>query len=331
LPSLIAGEPLNKSVEDRRVDLKKNLLSLRTLLGFAVGAAVFYYFFRNFDFSSAKETLSDARWHFFLMAALIYYISIPLRGLRWRIQMQPMGIDIGYKPLTHYYFLSMFANVILPARLGDIYRAYLAKRNHKLSISTSLGVFFSERIFDLVVISIFVLFSGAYFWKAILGTREGDYLLFGFMAVILLIVFFMAALAGLPRLLRFFPAKLAEKLERFHRGLFRYPSRIPVILGMTAFIWLCEALRLYFVFLALGADAGFILALFVSQASLIIMSVPLSPAGLGFVELLMLKALSLAGLSSDLAGALTIADRLISYWSVMALGGLCYLFSTRIR
>jgi uncharacterized protein (TIRG00374 family) len=322
---------LNNSVEDKRVDLKKNILSLRTLLGFAVGAAVFYYFFRNFDFSSARDTLSGARWHFILVAALFYYISIPLRGLRWRLQMQPMGIDIGYKPLTHYYFLSMFANVILPARLGDIYRAYLAKRNHKLSISTSLGVFFSERIFDLVVISAFVLFSGAYFWKSIVGTREGDYLVFGFMAVILLMVFFIAALAGLPRLLGIFPAKLAEKLERFHRGLFRYPSRIPIILGMTAFIWICEALRLYFVFLALDANASFILALFVSQASLIIMSVPLSPAGLGFVELLMLKALSLAGLSSDLAGALTIADRLISYWSVMAFGGLCYLFSTRVR
>lgn len=322
---------MNNSIEEKRVDLKKNLLSLRTLLGFLVGGAVFYYFFRNFDFSSAGETLSGARWHFFLIAAFFYYISIPIRGLRWRIQMQPMGIDINYKPLTHFYFLSMFANVILPARLGDIYRAYLAKRNHKLSISMSLGVFFSERIFDLTVISIFVLFSGAYFWRAIIGSREGDYLVFGFMAVILLMALFVAALAGLPHLLRFLPRKLAEKLERFHQGLFRYPSRIPILLGMTAIIWICEALRLYFVFLALGANAGFILALFVSQASLILMSVPLSPAGLGFVELLMLKALSLAGLPAALAGALTIADRLISYWSVMALGGLCYLFSTRIR
>jgi len=327
----MSGEPLNNSVEDKRVDLKKNLLSLRTLLGFLVGGAVFYYFFRNFDFSSARATLSGARWGFFIMAVVSYYLSIPLRGLRWRVQMLPMGIDIGYRPLTHYYFLAMFANVILPARLGDIYRAYLAKRNQKLSISMSLGVFFSERIFDLTVISVFVLFSGAYFWRAIIGSREGDYLIFGFMAVVLLLAFFIAALTGLPHLLRFFPAKLAEKLERFHQGLFRYPSRIPVILGLTALIWLLEACRLYFVFLALGANAGFILALFISQASLIIMSVPLSPAGLGFVELLMLKALSLAGLSPDLAGALTIADRLISYWSVMAAGGLCYLFSARVR
>jgi len=319
------------SVENKQVELKKSFFSLRTLLGFAVGAAVFYYFFRNFDIAGARETLSGAKWHFFVIGALCFYISIPLRGLRWRLQMQPMGIDIDYRPLTHYYFLAMFANVILPARIGDIYRAYLAKRNQKISMSMSLGVFFSERIFDLVVISAFVIFSGAYFWKAIIGTREGDYLIFSFLAVTLIIVLFIAALGGLPHLLKFMPAKPAEKLDRFHKGLFRYPTRIPIILGMTILIWLCEAIRLYFVFLALGANAGFVLALFVSQASLVIMSVPLSPAGLGFVELLMLKVLSLSGLSSELAGALTISDRLISYWSVMAFGGLCYLFSTRIR
>jgi uncharacterized membrane protein YbhN (UPF0104 family) len=328
---LIAGEGLTNSVENGRVDLRKNIFSLRTLLGFIVGAAVFYYFFRNFEFGAAIVAISETRWHFLVMAALIFYMSIPLRGLRWRMQMVPIGYIIDFRPLTHYYFLSMFANALLPARMGDVYRAYLAKRNREISISMSLGVFFSERVFDLVVISVFVLISGVYFWRAVAGTREGNYLILAFMAVMLILVFFIAALFGLPRLLRFMPAKITGKLERFHRGLFRYPARIPAILGMTVLIWLCEALRLYFVFLALGINAGFPLALFISQAALIIMAVPISPAGLGFVELLMLKVLAFAGLPSGLAGALTILDRLISYWSVLAFGGLCYLFSTRVR
>ena len=245
--------------------------------------------------------------------------------------MKPIGIDVDCKPLTHYYFLSMFANVILPARIGDIYRAYLTKRNRDIPISMSLGVFFSERIFDLLIISILVIFSGAYFWKEILGTREGGYLLYAFGAVVIIILLFIVALFGMPYLSRFAPAKLKGQLDRFHQGLFRYPSYIPIIVAMTFLIWICEAFRLYFVFLALGANAGFLLAVFISQASLIIMTLPLSPAGLGFVELLMLKVLSLSGLATDLAGALTISDRLISYWSVMAVGGICYLFSTRVR
>jgi uncharacterized protein (TIRG00374 family) len=322
---------LEKSVESKKIDLKKNLFSLRTLLGFAVGAVVIYYFFRNFDLRAAMEALSGIKWHFLIIAVISFYLSIPLRGLRWRLQMLPIGYSVDYRPLTHYYFLSMFANALLPARIGDIYRGYLAKRNQRLSISMTLGVIFSERVFDLVVISSFVLISGIYFWKAISGSKEGDYLVLAFMAVMLIIAFFIAALFGLPYISRLLPSKITDKLDRFHQGLFRYPSRIPVILAVTILIWLCEALRLYFVFLALEVNAGFLLALFISQAALIIMAVPISPAGLGFVELLMLKVLSFAGLASGLAGALTILDRLISYWSVLAFGGLCYLLSTRVR
>ncbi len=318
-------------MENERLNLKKNLFSLRTLSGFAVGGIIFYYFFKNFNFQSAIETLSEAKWHFVLLGAIFYYISIPIRGLRWRLQLKPVGHNISYRPLTHYYYLSMFANAILPARMGDLYRAYLAKKNQSVSMSMSLGVFFSERVFDLVVISILVIFSGTFYWSVISGTREGDYLVFGFMAVLLILVFFIASLRGLPYLVKFAPEKIKDKLERFHKGLFKYPAQLPVILGATILIWLCEALRLYFVFLAFGVDAGFLMALFVSQASLILMAVPISPAGLGIVELLMLKILSLSGISPDLAGALTITDRLISYWSVVGFGGLCYLFSARLR
>ena len=176
---------MTNTVANGGVDLKKNLFSLRTLLGFAVGAVVVYYFFRNFDFHAAMETMSGVKWYFLVIAVISFYISIPLRGLRWRLQMLPIGIAVDYRPLTHYYFLSMFANALLPARIGDLYRAYLARRNRDISISLSLGVFFSERVFDLVVISAFVLISGVYFWKAVVGTREGNYLILAFMAVML--------------------------------------------------------------------------------------------------------------------------------------------------
>lgn len=100
---------------------------------------------------------------------------------------------------------------------------------------------------------------------------------------------------------------------------------------MTLLIWLSEALRLYLVFLAFNINAGFLMAVFISQASLILMSIPLSPAGLGLVEILMLKILSASGLSLATAGAITLTDRIISYWSLVASGSIAYLFSPRVR
>ncbi len=322
---------LQESVDGKPIGLRQNLFRLRTLVGFAVAAAVIYLFLKNFDPKAALSSISLAKWHFFLLAFAVYYLSLPLRGGRWGIFLKPAGHTIDYRSLTHYYFLSWFANALLPARIGDLYRAYLLKKNKDVSISLSLGVLFSERMFDLVITAALVAFSGIYFWSILQGSSEGDYLIFGFMAVLLVSVFFIALIGGLPHLLRFAPERWRSRLERFHSGLFRSPSLLPIIVLMTLLIWLSEALRLYFVFLAFGVNAGFLMALFISQASLILMAVPISPAGLGLVEILMLKILASTGISSDMAGALTIMDRIISYWSLLALGGIGYLLSARQR
>ena len=322
---------MQESVDGKPVGLRENLFRWRTLVGFAVAAAVIYLFLKNFDLKTALSFIPRAKWHFLLMAFAVYYMSLPLRGGRWSIFLKPAGQSISYPPLTHYYFLSWFANALLPARIGDLYRAHLLKKNQGVSISLSLGVLFSERVFDLVITAALVAFSGVYFWSILQGSSERDYLIFGFMAVLLVSVFFVALIAGFPHLLRFTPERWRPRLERFHSGLFRSPSLLPIIVVMTLLIWLSEALRLYFVFLAFGVNAGFLMALFISQASLILMAVPISPAGLGLVEILMLKILASTGISSDMAGALTIMDRIISYWSLLALGGIGYLLSARQR
>jgi len=317
--------------QENKIDILKNLFSLRTLLGFAVGAFIIYFFLRNFELAKALTTLSQIKLHYFLLATVIYYLSLPIRGWRWGLLMRPAGIEIETKPLTHYYFLSWFANSLLPARIGDIYRAYLLKKNKKVSISMSIGVLFSERIFDLVLVSSLVIISGSYYWGLLIGTSEGDFLIFGLMAVLLLFVFFIAAVGGLPYLIRFVPERFRDKIERFRKGLFRSPGKLPVVILATLAIWLSEALRLFLVLQAFGVDTGFFMALFVSQASLIVMAVPLSPAGLGIVELLMLKVMASSGLAPEMAGAITIADRIISYWSLLVFGAITYIFSPRVR
>ncbi len=320
-----------EKIENKKVGLKENLLSIRTLLGFAVAAIVIYIFLKNFDLSTALKSLSKAKWPYFILSILVFYISLPLRGGRWGVLLKPAGHKIGYYPLSHYYFLSWFANAVLPARIGDIYRAYLLKKNKEVPLSLSFGVLFSERVFDLAIAAILVVFSGTYFWSLISGTSEANYLTYGLIVIGLIILVFAATIFAMPQIIKLVPEKWKGKLVSFKTGLFKSPSLFPLIVLMTLAIWMTEALRLYFVFLAFDINAGFLVAIFISQASLILMSIPLSPAGLGLVELLMLKILTTVKISPDIAGAITISDRLISYWSLLLIGGICYLLSSRVR
>ncbi len=123
------GGYVNEVSTYRGIGIKENLLKPRTYLGFAVAAAVIYIFFRNFDFSTALASIADAKVSFLLLAVAVFYVSLPLRGARWGSLLRPSGVDINSGSLSHYYFLSWFANALLPARIGDIYRAYLLKKN----------------------------------------------------------------------------------------------------------------------------------------------------------------------------------------------------------
>lgn len=160
----------------KTVGIKENLLKPRTYLGFAVAAVVIYIFFNNFDLSAALANIADAHVGYLLLATVVFYASLPLRGARWGSLLRPAGVNVGVGPLTHYYFLSWFANAILPARIGDIYRAYLLKKNKSVPISLSLGVLFSERVIDLAVTAVLVVVSGAYFRAVLKNLPESSYL-----------------------------------------------------------------------------------------------------------------------------------------------------------
>jgi len=59
-----------------------------------------------------------------------------------------------------YLSIGYFANLLLPARLGDVARAYLAARSLGISTLVTLGTVVVERVSDTAVILIVVLVAG---------------------------------------------------------------------------------------------------------------------------------------------------------------------------
>ena len=61
--------------------------------------------------------------------------------------------------LGQIIFLSWFANCVVPAKLGDAYRAYLLKKDANVGFSKTIGTILAERIIDMIIL--FVLLAGA--------------------------------------------------------------------------------------------------------------------------------------------------------------------------
>ncbi len=96
-----------------------------------------------------------------------------------------------------------------------------------------------------------------------------------------------------------------------------------------------ESLRLYFVIQALGfpdVTLGLSGVVFVALIGSLLTAVPLSPAGLGIVEAGIVGILTVAyGVPLPEATAIALLDRVISVFSVIVLGSIAYVLSSKPR
>ncbi len=241
--------------------------------------------------------------------------------------------------LIEAIYLSWFVNCIVPAKLGDAYRSFLLKRDCNISFSRSIGTIFAERILDIVVLFGLLLASGLLIGSRILGQNT---LLLGLGAVMVVVIIIgLVVLARRPQLfLRFLPHRFHDLFLKFQHGTvtsFRRET-LPQVLLLTGMVWLMEGGRLYFITRAIdahgkdGQPIGISVVIFLALASSLLTTLPITPAGLGFVEGVMFGVLSQviypAASAQAQAGAITVLDRLINYWSIVLIGIIVYIIST---
>jgi uncharacterized protein (TIRG00374 family) len=87
-----------------------------------------------------------------------------------------------------------------------------------------------------------------------------------------------------------------------------------------------EASRVFLVALALDVHISFELAIFVGLMAALLTTLPFTPAGLGVVEVATVSVLKWVDVPVDLAGAVALLDRIITYWGLIAVGALIYLY-----
>ncbi len=104
---------------------------------------------------------ADPAW--LLAAFVVYYLGFPVRGYRWSLLLRGIGAKVRVRDSTEIIFVSWLVNSVVPAKLGEVYRAWLLKINYPVSLSATFGTIFIERMFD--IFAIVILGLGAAFWS----------------------------------------------------------------------------------------------------------------------------------------------------------------------
>ena len=324
------------------LSLGRRLRQPKTILSLVLPIILLVLVFRvvlNINVDDLISGIRQANPLLLLAAFVVFYAGFPLRGLRWALLLRGSGFRIGLRDATEILFLSWLVNCLVPAKLGDVYRAYLLKLNSPVSLSRTLGTVFIERILDLFAISVLGLAAG--FWSFRTGLPTQIQIVFG-IAVGVVVV-----LAGLLLTLRNFgrqilvrlpvPHRVVELYDRFEEGVFGAVGlrHLPPLIVLTGLIWATEAMRLYLVVAALGfpdVELGISGAFFVALIGSLLTAVPLSPAGLGIVELGVVGVLTAAyGVPGNEATTIALVDRTISVLSIIVIGSIAYSISGKRR
>ncbi len=245
---------------------------------------------------------------------------------------------VGVKDSTEILFLSWLVNCLVPAKLGDLYRAYLLKINADVSARRTFGTMFIERILDLFAIAILGLAAG--FWSF----RSGFPPEIQFVAVLGIGV--IVVLAGLPvrrcatsaarssgKLP--LPDRVARVLRPVRGGRVRCDQpadRSGPLAILTVMIWVTEGLRLWLVIQALGLPGRLDRDLRRVLRRLHRVAAHRRPAQPGRPRHRSSSgwsgcSRSPTGCRTQEATTIVLVDRLISVFSIIVIGSILYLVS----
>ena len=123
---------------------------VRLGLGALVGATLLVVILARVDLASVAAVIAGASVPALALAVAIVLLDLVIRGLRWQGLIAGLGTEGRARlPLaTAYLTIGYLANVLLPARLGDLARAYLAGAAFRLPRLATLGTIVVERVAD---------------------------------------------------------------------------------------------------------------------------------------------------------------------------------------
>jgi glycosyltransferase 2 family protein len=338
-PAPMAGvpAPLESEPSAEQMALTRRLIQPRTILSILIPFAIIVAFvsLNSAQLSKVPSLILAANPALVLAAFLVFYAGFPLRGKRWSTLLEGTGEHVSTKDSTHIIFLSWLVNCVVPAKLGDVYRAYLLKINSTASLSRTFGTVFIERVLDLFAIAILGLAAG--YWSFRSGLPPAIQIVFGIGVVVVVVLAFALftmrnfgrrIIVALP-----LPHQVLDLYDRFEEGVFGalVARHLPKLGFLTGLIWMTEGLRLFLVIQALGFEdvsLGLSGAVFVALIGSLLTAVPLSPAGLGIVEAGVVGVLHVAyGVPLPEATAIALLDRVISVFSIIVFGSIAYMLS----
>ena len=295
-----------------------------TYLSIAVAVAILIFAATMVDLRKVWHEIIACDKRFIVIGAVAHYATYIVRGMRWRRCLNHLPVKAGNGKFALLVFFYNFVDNLVPAKLGDVYAAHLARINFRIRRSAALGSIVFLRMIDawiilmLASLSSWILFSDRLPPAVIWSLTGGGIIAVGATSIMLVFFFFKKKLPG------WIPAKVRQMIGAFQTSMWPRAKELLPISLLTVVIWALETAWIFSLTLAFGLRIGSAEAIFLTMIPLLASGFPITPSGAGVVEITLFSCLRVVGISVPIAGSLTIVNRFIDYWLHIVLGVLTW-------
>lgn len=285
-------------------------------LGIIISIIFLYLFFRKVDFHGLWDALREVNYLYLIPVLLFNSLGFIIRAERWKYLLNPVK-RIGIMSLFSATIIGFAANNLLPARLGEIVRAYVIGRKENISKSSAFATIVVERFFDGLMVILFIFFLLTFFPFSEGDTRgrlrgAGIILSLTFIGGILFMVLLKYQTAriikSIDRFLSPLPERFSEKvldiLRSFSDGLgvIRHGRSIVLIFIYSLIIWILSIIAIYSLLPAFAIKGlPLVASMFILVAVSFGVAIPSAPGYVGTFHFACAAGLILLGVDSNVA------------------------------
>jgi uncharacterized protein (TIRG00374 family) len=306
------------------------LRSWKLWIGVVISLVFLVIAFRGLDLASFWEALRDANYWWLLPGIGVYFVMVWVRTWRWRSMLAHIK-PIPTARLFPVVVIGYMGNNVYPLRAGEVLRSYVLRRNEGVAMSASLATVVLERLFDGLVMLLFVFVTlpfapmpPVFRWLVIACSA-----LFG----VALLVFML--LAARPERMSRLYAYLVDRLlpagvrpvvhglfDKFIVGLqsLRSPREMLTILFTTVLIWLGETLKYWFVMHAFPFQVPFTVLMLMTAVVNLFTTIPSTPGYVGTFHAPGIETLRQFGVGQAVASGYTVVLHVALWLPITALG-----------